>query len=114
MTLGDVGWLWGVGNLLPIAPVFSVVPGVHALTVTLENEDETVTNYVQYKGTDDLEWNSGGNIVGDGDIVIEQLDNEVPYIISVHSINGAGFVSVPAVSVIATLREFGMIDLGDC
>lgn len=112
--IGNIGYLWGISNLLPIAPVFSVAPGVHALTVTVENEDETVTNYVQYKGTDDIEWNSGGNIVGDGDVLIEQLDNEVPYIISVHSTNGAGLVSLPAVSIIATLREFGIIDSGDC
>ena len=112
--IGKVGYLWGIINLLPVAPTFTIVPGVHAVTVSVEGEDQTVTHVVQYKGTDDREWNSGGSVVGDGDVEITQLDNEVPYIISVHGTSGAGFVSLPAVSVIATLREHGIISQGEC
>lgn len=111
--IGKVGYLWGMANLLPAVPTFSIVPGVYAVTVSIENEDQTVNNVVQYKGTDDVDWVSGGNIVGDGDVEIEQLDNEVPYIVAIHGISGAGLVSLPAISLIATLREHGIIS-GDC
>lgn len=112
--MGYAGYLWGIVNLLPVVPTFTIVPGVHAVTVSVESEDQTVTNVVKYKGTDDIDWNSGGSVVGDGNVVIEQLDNEVPYIISVYGVGGAGFVSLPAVSVIATIREHGIISQGEC
>jgi hypothetical protein len=108
--MASVGWLWGMANLAPAAPVISIAPGpeAHELTVSVVG-DSGVTSVVQYKGTDDIDWQAGGEVVGSGDIVLTDLDNEVPWNISVYGVNGAQFVSVPAISKIGTLRYGGIV-----
>jgi hypothetical protein len=105
-----VGWLFGAAQLAPAAPVISIAPGPepHELTVSVVG-DSGVTSVVQYKGTDDIDWQAGGEVVGSGDIVLTELDNEVPWNISVYAVNGAQFNSVPGVSKIGTLRLGGIV-----
>lgn len=86
----------------PGAPSFTVADGTNAVTVTIDG-DAGVTNYVRYKGSADADWLDGGNIVGDGDVEITGLANDVPYIIMVYSVDGAGNSSVPGVAVNVTL-----------
>ena len=89
-------------STLPTAPTISVVAGTASAVVTIAG-DAGATHYAKYKGTGDTSWQDGGSRSGDGDITISNLLDDVPYIITVYSIDADGFTSAPAVGVLVTL-----------
>lgn len=94
----------------PGAPSFTVAAGTNAVTLTIDG-DAGVTNEVVYKGSGDVGWVDGGNVVGDGDVVVSSLDNGVPYIFTVYSVDGAGNSSTPGVAVNVTLSAVSTNDI---
>ena len=100
------------GGTPPGVPTFTVATGVNAVTVTIDS-DASVTNYVRYKGSSDTTWQDGGSRSGDGDVTVSSLDNDVPYIIEVYSVDAAGLSSTPGVAVITTLSATSINDADD-
>jgi len=88
----------------PDPPTFTTATGANSVTLTIDG-DAGVTNYVVYKASSDTAWLAGGNRSGDGDVTVSSLDNDVPYIFTVYSVDGAGLSSTPGVAVNITLSE---------
>jgi hypothetical protein len=93
----------------PNAPVFTIEAGTNQVTLTIDG-DADVTNYARYRGPSDTDWVAGGNRSGDGTITVTGLDNNVPYVFEVYSVDVAGNSSLSGVSKIVTLAALVVND----
>jgi len=90
-----------VGSL-PTTPTFTTATASGQATLTITG-DAGATNYVKYKASADAAWTDGGSRSGDGDVTINNLSNDTPYIVIIYSIDADGLCSYPALAVMLTL-----------
>ncbi len=96
----------------PDTPTFTTVTGANSVTLTIDGE-AGVTHEVIYKASSDTDWLDGGSRVGDGDVTVSSLDNDVPYIFTVYSVDGATNSSTPGVAVNITLSVDATNEIDD-
>jgi hypothetical protein len=85
------------------------------VTITIDGDDG-VTNQLMYAASADADWTNGGQHVGDGDIVIEDLVRGTTYIFSAYSISADSIVSLfakPAIITIAMPDADNIFDIED-
>jgi len=90
----------------PTAPTVTSATSITTITLTIDG-DASVTNYVVYKGTGDIGWQSGGSRSGDGDVTVTGLDYNIPYVFIVYSKTAGGYYSPPSIAIPITLSETG-------
>ena len=73
------------GGTVPDPPTFTMAKGSNTVTLTIDG-DASVTNEVRYRTTSQAAWQDGGSSIGDGDVTISGLIDDVPYYFTVYSV----------------------------
>lgn len=100
LAVANIGLGFGVADATA-APSISAEAGTLQVTITIDGP-AGATNYLLYKASSDIVWTDGGSRIGDGDIIVSGLTNEVPYTFVAYSDTTAP-ASLPSPAVTVTL-----------
>ena len=95
----------GLGSVISAdisTPTLTVSSGVNSVVVAIAGDSE-VTHYLYYKSSSNTAWQLGGSRVGDGNITVTGLSNDVPYIFTAWSMDANEIVSAPSAAVLVML-----------
>ncbi len=111
----DTWGAFGPNGVPATMPTIIAVADGTTVTVTIDG-DEGVTNQLIYKAQADVGWTDGDTHVGDGDIVITDLERGTTYIFSAYSATVDAVVSLfapPAIITIAMPDADNIFDVED-
>lgn len=89
---------FGPNGVPATMPTITAVADGTTVTITIDGDDG-VTNQLLYKAAADTDWTNGGNHVGDGDIVISDLERGTTYHFVAYSATEDAVASLPSPAV---------------